>query len=60
MKKILILMIILLAMPLGVFAAKEDSVPLSVSAIKENENYNFEIKNAKANELNIFLLHKMN
>lgn len=51
MKKILILMIILLTMPLGVFAAKEDSVPLSVSAIKENENYNFEIKNAKANEL---------
>ena len=51
MKKILILMIILLAMPLGVFAAKEDSVPLSVSAVKENENYNFEIKNAKANEL---------
>lgn len=51
MKKILILMIILLAMPFGVFAAKEDSVPLSVSAVKENENYNFEIKNAKANEL---------
>lgn len=51
MKKILILMIILLAMPFSVFAAKEDSVPLSVSAVKENENYNFEIKNAKANEL---------
>ena len=51
MKKILILMIILLAMPFGVFSAKEDSVPLSVSAVKENENYNFEIKNAKANEL---------
>ena len=51
MKKILILIIILLAMPFSVFAAKEDSVPLSVSAVKENENYNFEIKNAKANEL---------
>ena len=47
MKKILILMIILLAMPFSVFAAKEVAMPLSVSAVKESETYNFEIKNAK-------------
>ena len=47
MKKIFILMIILLAMPFSVFAAKEVAMPLSVSAVKESETYNFEIKNAK-------------
>ena len=47
MKKILILIIILLAMPFSVFAAKEVAMPLSVSAVKESETYNFEIKNAK-------------
>ena len=47
MKRIFILMIILLAMPFSVFAAKEVAMPLSVSAVKESETYNFEIKNAK-------------
>lgn len=51
MKKIFILMIMLIALPLEVFAAKEVAMPLNVSAVKDNEVYNFEIKNAKANDL---------
>lgn len=47
MKKIFILMIILIAMPISAFAAKEVAMPLNVSAVKESEVYNFEIKNAK-------------
>ena len=50
MKRILILMIILIAAPLGVFASKEAAMPLNVSAIKESDVYNFEIKNAKAKD----------
>ena len=50
MKKILILMIILLAMPFRVFAAKDLAMPLGVSAVKDKEVYNFEIKNAKEND----------
>ena len=34
-------------MPFSVFASKEVAMPLSVSAVKESETYNFEIKNAK-------------
>ena len=44
-------MIILIAAPLGVFASKEAAMPLNVSAIKESDVYNFEIKNAKAKDL---------
>lgn len=51
MKRILILMIILIAAPLGVFASKEAAMPLNVSAIKESDVYNFEIKNAKAKDI---------
>ena len=51
MKKIFILMIILIAAPFSVFAGKEVAMPLNVSAIKDKEVYNFEIKNAKANDL---------
>ncbi len=51
MKKIFILMIMLIALPLEVFATKEVAMPLNVSAVKDNEVYNFEIKNAKANDL---------
>ena len=43
-------MIILIAAPLGVFASKEAAMPLNVSAIKESDAYNFEIKNAKAKD----------
>lgn len=51
MKRILILMIILIAAPFSVFASKEVAMPLNVSAIKESDIYNFEIKNAKDKDL---------
>lgn len=50
MKKIFLLMVILLVMPLRAFAAKDLSMPLNVSAVKDKESYNFEIKNAKDQE----------
>lgn len=51
MKKVFILMIMLIALPLEAFAAKEVAMPLNVSAVKESDVYNFEIKNAKLNDL---------
>ena len=51
MNRIFILMIFLIAAPFSVFASKEAAMPLNVSAIKESDVYNFEIKNAKVNDL---------
>ncbi len=46
MKKTFIFLIILIVLPFSVFASKEVAMPLNVSAVKDKEVYNFEIKNA--------------
>ncbi|MDU1954673.1 MAG: S-layer homology domain-containing protein [Peptoniphilus lacydonensis] len=50
MKKIFIFIIVLIMLPFSVFASKEIAMPLNVSAIKEKENYTFEVKNANKND----------
>lgn len=51
MKKTFIFLIILIVLPFSVFASKEVAMPLNVSAVKDKEVYNFEIKNANNNDL---------